>query len=358
LPEERCPTGTRLYQASRAVNRLVHFARPVTRSRTVIAILAAIVVAGCGSSPTEPTPPTTVTVSCPTAPVTVGQSVQLLATLTGPTAMGSDVTQTASWSSTNPSVATVAAGGMVRAISPGTAAILATLQAAAGSCTVSVIGAPVLTVTRFMAYGDSITFGVVSGPVTTALRTLATPDAYPGKLEQMLRVRYPSLPITITNEGLPGESAVQAATSGRLAGLLRANRPEVLLLLEGYNDLLLGGGAAIPPATTALRTMVRDARSLGVQVLLAGLTPFRPGTQRGGNAAFVPPFNDEVRMIAAAEGAIYVDTYTTFDLSLVGMDGLHLTAAGYSRLAEIFSAQIVTTFERRSSLVTGEPLIP
>ncbi len=341
------------------VSRLACAARPVTRFSSVIAILVTIVTAGCDSSPTEPTPPTTVTVSCPTAPVTVGQNVQLLATLNGPTAMGSDVTQTASWSSTNPSVATVAAGGMVRAISPGTAAILATLPAAAGSCTVSVMGAPVLTVTRFMAYGDSITFGVVSDPVTTALRTLATPEAYPGKLEQMLRVRYPLLPITITNEGLPGESAVQAASSGRLAGLLSANRPEVLLLLEGYNDLLLGGQAAISPATSALRTMVRDARGRGVQVLLAGLTPFRPGTQRGGNAAFVPPFNDQVRMIAAAEGAIYVDTYTNFDLSLVGMDGLHLTPAGYTRLAEIFSAQIVATFERRAKpIVSSEPLNP
>ena len=85
----------------------------------------------------------------------------------------------------------------------------------------------------------------------------------------MLRVRYPLLPITITNEGLPGESAVQAASSGRLAGLLSANRPEVLLLLEGYNDLLLGGQAAISPATSALRTMVRDARGRGVQIQVA-----------------------------------------------------------------------------------------
>ena len=119
---------------------------------------------------------------------------------------------------------------------------------------------------------------------------------------------------------------------------------------RGGADLLLGGGAAIAPATAALRTMVRDARGLGVQVLLAGLTPFRPGTQRGANAAFVPPFNDQVRMIAQAEGATYVDTYTTFDLRLIGVDGLHPTAAGYTRLAEIFAAQITTTFERRNNL--------
>ena len=46
----------------------------------------------------------------------------------------------------------------------------------------------------------------------------------------------------------------------------------------------------------------------------------------------------------------YVDTYTTFDLQLIGVDGLHPTAAGYTRLAEIFAAQITATFERRNNL--------
>ena len=199
-----------------------------------------------------------------------------------------------------------------------------------------------------MAFGDSVTFGVVSDPVTSGLRPLALPDAYPAKLERMLVLRYPMQSCLIVNESQNGETAVQGVS--RLAGLLRTNPPEALILLEGYNDLLLGGNAAITPATNALRTMVRDARNLGVQVLLAGLTPFRPGTQRGANAAFVPPFNDQVRMIAQAEGATYVDTYTTFDLQLIGVDGLHPTAAGYTRLAEIFAAQITATFERRNNL--------
>jgi lysophospholipase L1-like esterase len=313
-------------------------------------VLVATILAGCGS-PAEPTPPptqTTLTVLCPTSPAVAGQNVQLTATLSGPANNGSDVTQIASWSSTNPTIATVSSGGLVHTVAPGTVTILATMQAASGACAVTVTAAPVLTVTRFMAFGDSVTFGVVSDPVTLGLQPLALPDAYPAKLEQMLVLRYPMQSFLVVNQGLPGESAVQGVS--RLAGLLRTSRPEALILLEGYNDLLLGGGAALAPATAALRTMVRDARSLGVQVLLAGLTPFRPGTQRGANAAFVPPFNDQVRMIAQAEGATYVDTYTTFDLQLIGVDGLHPTAAGYTRLAEIFRAQITTTFERRNNL--------
>jgi lysophospholipase L1-like esterase len=313
-------------------------------------VVVATILAGCGS-PAEPTPPptqTTLTVLCPTSPAVAGQNVQLTATLSGPANNGSDVTQIASWSSTNPTIATVSSGGLVHTVAPGTVTILATMQAASGACAVTVTAAPVLTVTRFMAFGDSVTFGVVSDPVTSGLRPLALPDAYPAKLERMLVLRYPMQSFLVVNEGQSGETAVQGVS--RLAGLLRTNRPEALILLEGYNDLLLGGGVAITPATNALRTMVRDARNLGVQVLLAGLTPFRPGTQRGANAAFVPPFNDQVRMIAQAEGATYVDTYTTFDLQLIGVDGLHPTAAGYTRLAEIFAAQITATFERRNNL--------
>ena len=77
--------------------------------------------------------------------------------------------------------------------------------------------------------------------------------------------------------------------------------------------------------------MVRDARNLGVQVLLAGLTPFRPGTQRGGNAAFVPPFNDQsADDCAGRRRNLRRYLSTTFDLRLIGVDGLHPTAAGYA----------------------------
>src|SRR5262249_10886420 len=158
--------------------------KPRATCLELVLVVLATIFSAC-SSPNAPTPPpppppqTTLTVVCPTMPAVGGQNVQLTATLAGPTNPSSDVTQIASWASNNPSVAMAAAGGLVHAVAPGTATIVATMQVASGSCAVTVMAAPVLSVTRFMAFGDSVTFGVVSDPVTTGLRPLALPEAYP-----------------------------------------------------------------------------------------------------------------------------------------------------------------------------------
>src|SRR5262245_41822006 len=92
--------------------RLRSFVQPMSSglARAIVlefVVLVATILAGCGS-PAKPTPPptqTTLTVLCPTSPAVAGQNVQLTATLSGPASNGSDVTQIASWSSTNPTIA-------------------------------------------------------------------------------------------------------------------------------------------------------------------------------------------------------------------------------------------------------------
>ena len=85
--------------------------------------------------------------------------------------------------------------------------------------------------TRFMAFGDSITDGAVS---LAPLIMLGPPDTYPFKLEQMLRERYPSQSVIVVNEGRGGEDTRGGAR--RLPAVLDAEKPEVLLLLEGINN--------------------------------------------------------------------------------------------------------------------------
>jgi uncharacterized protein YjdB len=102
------------------------------RSVTMLAfiICAALFVSACGSS-TSPTATTSITVTG--MPPTVGASSQLTATAMLSDGETEDITSTATWLSSNPSVATVSASGVVTGVSAGTASIDATVGSVTGA---------------------------------------------------------------------------------------------------------------------------------------------------------------------------------------------------------------------------------
>ena len=199
--------------------------------------------------------------------------------------------------------------------------------------TVTVNPAPRLAATTFMAFGNSITEGKTASG--------ATPNNYPVQLARMLTSRYAmqAQSISVVNKGLGGESAVQGAQ--RIHQALDDEEPQVLLLEEGVNDLQTGA-TAIPSMINALRDMVREAKSRGIVVFLATLTPVREGgTPPRGDAAFphVRDANTQIRILAASEQVILVDLYQSFGGSpdpYIDVDGLHPTEAGYLKIAEFF----------------------
>jgi len=195
---------------------------------------------------------------------------------------------------------------------------------------------------RFVAFGDSLTEGVVSAPVT--LRLVQIPYAYPAKLQDALRARYKNQPeIVVANEGRAGESAVDGR--GRLIDALRASNPEVLILMEGANDLLVYHHRGVSRAVGGVEDMIKEARSRGVLVIVASLPPQRAGALRAEGEPYLPELNAQLRKTAAEEGAGFVDVNAQMDVSFVGQDGLHLTEAGYAKLAEIFAGAIRAAFE-------------
>ena len=233
-------------------------------------------------------------------------------------------------------------------------------------------GPPRLSATKFLAFGDSITAGTIpttcSGgapPVsqcTTPLRLpltltdrlldirqlradLNTSSAsYPLKLAASLASRYTAQPIVVVNEGEPGETATDGAT--RLPQVLTMQAPEVLLLMEGVNDIHRPGrsqAASVGPLVQALRTMTRDARSRGIQVFVGTLLP----EDRCGCRAFdfvdgrddIVTANIQIRAMAASEGAFLVDLHPGFagqTVTLLSFDGLHPNETGYAKMAEMF----------------------
>jgi lysophospholipase L1-like esterase len=95
--------------------------------------------------------------------------------------------------------------------------------------------------------------------------------------------------------------------------------------------------------------MVRQARATGATVFIASVPPTKPGGSNSIPIALVQTLNDQIRAGAPAEGAIFVDVYAAMAPevnTLIGVDGLHPTEAGYKRIAETFFAAI-RAFEGR-----------
>ena len=238
---------------------------------------------------------------------------------------------------------------------------------------------PVLGAPKFLAFGDSITAGYVGeGFLSTRgsqldLSTLLRADSrqrlprvgravqphnsYPTQLLNLLRTGYPTQSITVSNQGLSGERAAEGIS--RLKPALDAFQPDVLLLLEGINDLNLAlvlhpsdDPNPIDVGTFAdyLRGMVLDAEARGVEVLLATLTPVsdaRESVSPGVQAA-IAALNAEIRSMAPSLGnGGIVDLHAALDgiSGIIGADGLHPTSAGYRRMAEIFYSQIVSRYD-------------
>jgi lysophospholipase L1-like esterase len=202
--------------------------------------------------------------------------------------------------------------------------------------------APVLRYTRLVAFGDSMTEGVTSLAPLPWLLVATQP--YPAMLQGRLLARYTTQAVSVANEGRAGEWAANGVT--RLPGVLRSRRPEVVILMEGVNDL--NNGATVSATANAMEDMVRMCVYQGTAVMLAGLPPQRPGGSKASSAALVGPYNDRLRAVAAAKGAEFVDIAAAFggDLSLISADGLHPNDAGYDRIAQALYDRVVALYEK------------
>jgi lysophospholipase L1-like esterase len=183
-------------------------------------------------------------------------------------------------------------------------------------------------------------------------RLIVVPSAsYPTELLRLMRARYftQSQQFVVTNSGVVGEYTWQGER--RFPAALASSSPQVVLLMEGSNDLAASAANdGVTTALIALQTMVRAARASGATVLVATLPPVRPGGRLALPTAAVQTFNAALRAGASAEGAVLVDVHAALSTDLnrfIGTDGLHPTEAGYARMAETFFTTIRATFEGR-----------
>ncbi len=233
-------------------------------------------------------------------------------------------------------------------------------QVSACSLSVVVLGPPQLAATTFLAFGDSLTAGVLAQPIVGA-RELDPMRSYPFLVQRDLARRYVTQFIEVINAGVPGEEASDAVT--RFQGLLGLHRPDVVLLMEGTNDLDVVSGNGASAAASAIDSMVAAANGAGADVFLATIPP-----QRGtASADLVPPYNTQIRSIVARRGAQLIDVFsiiqngqctlqttrtvwtthgaTADSMPCLGDDGLHPTAEGYQRVADAFAAALVERYD-------------
>ena len=239
-------------------------------------------------------------------------------------------------------------------------------QARTDVCTfnVTVLSPPKLSLTRFLAFGDSITageivsegFAIVGG---ARVRPLVVDPYlnYPIFLTQKFAIQYQSQQPrpAVKNAGVPGET-----TSAGVARLSReiafADQPQVLLILEGANDLGRDS-AVVLPAALNVATMIRTGKASGLRVFVGTLPPQNPAAPNGtgpsciarnGGAGLVVQYNTALKVVAGQEGVPLVDVYQAFNgdvTTLIDCDGLHPTAAGYDVIAGAFFTAIRQNLE-------------
>jgi len=213
--------------------------------------------------------------------------------------------------------------------------------------TVGVIEPPRLSLTNFVAFGDSMTAGeVVSEGSVPGFHVLAVDPgvAYPTALRAELSSRYTAQAINVTNAGQSKE--VTEGGRSRLSQVLAGSQYQVVLLMEGANDIAAQTTANMQRALFNIQSMVDDAKRRNLAVFLATIPPENPSAccpRRGSAASWVPPYNDGIRNAAAARNVHLVDVYQAFNgdtSTLIDVDGLHPTLAGYQLIADTFFTSI------------------
>jgi lysophospholipase L1-like esterase len=189
--------------------------------------------------------------------------------------------------------------------------------------------------TAYIAVGDSITFGVGDDP-------LRTDKGYTPRLQALLQGGGANA--VVKNFGVPGEDTQQALA--RIDSVLQNNAltGDVLLLMEGTNDISRGQTPEM--IRFNLNQLALRAEQRGMSVIHATTIPRLP------NAKFDPQnvtntvLNQYIRQMAGNRGRKLADPYEVFGTRpnlfstyyYTGADDPvgHPNAAGYDLMAQIF----------------------
>ena len=202
---------------------------------------------------------------------------------------------------------------------------------------------------HLVAFGDSITEGLRDKDATddVSLDTRNTSGGYQPVLNNHLSSFF-NIPVTIENEGNPGDMAFQAAI--KIPSILaRGNGADGYLLMLGAND----SSGATPVTQADFKQSVHDITlaiiETGARVWIAK-TPPRLG--RSGQSATIRGYNLRVNELVADFAvthpgmvAVGPDFYEHFTDNPDGMDpdNVHPNGLGYSRMGQLWSDVLINS---------------
>lgn len=196
--------------------------------------------------------------------------------------------------------------------------------------------------TIYLAFGDSITNpGIPGGPsFDDPSRPCPEECGYPARLEEILQAS--GVQAEVINEGRGGENTLEGVS--RLGGLLASTDPDVLLLMEGTNDV--SQGISLETTLFNLDRMAEMAENRGASAVHATVIPRIPDANQGdGDNVLTQRMNWRIRELAWEERRDLVDPFEVFlaqdnlfsTYYAPGGDAVgHPNPAGYDLLADIF----------------------
>ncbi|WP_246722769.1 GDSL-type esterase/lipase family protein [Aliikangiella sp. G2MR2-5] len=156
-----------------------------------------------------------------------------------------------------------------------------------------------------LAFGDSLTFGVGAG----------AQKSYPDFLSQITGLQ-------VVNAGVSGETTTQGLK--RFQSLLDKHQPELVILMEGGNDILRNHNLATTKKN--LSEMIHLAKSFDSQVVMIGVPEKNLFSD---SASFYYELADEHQIVFLDE--ILASLLRSRQYK---SDPIHLNAKGYRKLAE------------------------
>lgn len=186
---------------------------------------------------------------------------------------------------------------------------------------------------NIICFGDSITSGYGS-----------TTGGYPPKLDQLLQEH--GKPALIINSSIPGERTPEGAN--RLAEVLKTSRADIMLIMEGTNDVRRG--LSLGTTQRNLDAIIKQAKAAGVVPIVATLTP----SNQGKSPKLIPAkWNPMIKSLAAENKVILSDHYQKIlkDWTKSTVDGIHPNDDGYTLIAQIWYETIADLISSDGSVI-------